>query len=57
MARDTRIERTRPAPEPKQPARPLSTSERVEVLVSDVLQEVRLRIEQKQSTKKPPTKR
>lgn len=57
MARDTRIDWTKRDPKPQYVPRPLSTSDRIELLLSDVLGEVSRRIEDKHSKVRPDLKR
>ncbi|WP_299044878.1 hypothetical protein [uncultured Tateyamaria sp.] len=49
MARDNRIERAKRAPKPAQTQRVFTTSDRVQLLVSDILSDVSRRIEEKRT--------
>ncbi len=57
MARDSRIDYARRDPKPAQGSRELTTCERVELLVSGVLRDVSIRLEEKRTIDTSPRKR
>lgn len=57
MARDNRIDRAERDPEPEQPAQDLTTSERVKLMVSSILNNVGERLEEKRMQPQKTRKR
>ncbi|GGX40839.1 hypothetical protein GCM10007385_05350 [Tateyamaria omphalii] len=57
MARDGRIDYAKRDPKPAQASRELTTYERVELLVSGVLRDVSIRLEEKRTVDTTPRER